>query len=360
MKRFFEFLRWGVFATVFVLCALCCVNAMFMTFGVELTFLAWLPAPGSGLYMIGALFPFATDETLTAIAIGYKNDQFIADEVFPRKPVGKREFKYRLFAKGQYLTRPETLVSRTGAPNRVELNFTEEASSCVDYGLDDHVPVDDINNAPANYDPEGAAIEFIAQLILLDREIRAAAAAFSTANYAAGNQVTLSGTDQFSHASSTPITTLLTAIDACFYRPTHAVMGYAVWQQLRKHADIVKAATGSTTGVGLVNRRQFADLLELDDVYVGRNWYNSAKPGQTPTVARLWGKSMLFFFKDPSATPVRGMTFAVTAQFGDRFGNRIEDQDAGLRGGIRVRAGESVKELILANDLGYLIDAAVA
>ncbi len=39
---------------------------------------------------------------------------------------------------------------------------------------------------------------------------------------------------------------------------------------------------------------------------------------------------------------------------------RREDPDIGLRGGVRVRVGESVKELIVANDLGYYFENAVA
>ena len=84
------------------------------------------------------------------------------------------------------------------------------------------------------------------------------------------------------------------------------------------------------------------------------------KPGQTVTVVRVWGKSMLLFYRNLTADVMRGTTFGVTAQFGSKLAGQFEDKDSGMRGGIRVRAGESVREVILANDLGYLIDAAVA
>jgi hypothetical protein len=32
----------------------------------------------------------------------------------------------------------------------------------------------------------------------------------------------------------------------------------------------------------------------------------------------------------------------------------------GLRGGVRVRVGESVKELVIAKDLGYFFENAIA
>ena len=50
------------------------------------------------------------------------------------------------------------------------------------------------------------------------------------------------------------------------------------------------------------------------------------------------------------------MTFGYTAQFKDRVSGSIVDPDIGLRGGQRVRVGESVKELVVAKDAGYLFE----
>ncbi|SUB36576.1 Uncharacterised protein [Pasteurella multocida] len=49
-----------------------------------------------------------------------------------------------------------------------------------------------------------------------------------------------------------------------------------------------------------------------------------------------------------------------TAQFGTREVREIEDKDMGYRGGVRVRVGESVKELITAPDLGYFFENVIA
>ncbi|PZP06597.1 MAG: capsid protein, partial [Sphingomonas hengshuiensis] len=38
----------------------------------------------------------------------------------------------------------------------------------------------------------------------------------------------------------------------------------------------------------------------------------------------------------------------------------IEDPDIGLQGGNRVRSGERVRELVVAQDVGYFIQNAVA
>ena len=122
----------------------------------------------------------------------------------------------------------------------------------------------------------------------------------------------------------------------------------------------VFAAGGNAASGGVVSPRAFADLFELDEVLIGESFYNSAKPGQTATMARVWGKSALLFYRNPNATPRMGVTFGITAQFGTRIAGSRPDPDIGLRGGTRIRVGEGVKELITCSDAAYLFDAAVA
>lgn len=116
--------------------------------------------------------PFPIDPELTAIAIAYRNGRMISDEVLPRVPVGKQEFKFWKYDLAQGFTVPETLVGRKSKPNEVEFSATDETGSTEDHGLDAPVPQADIDNAPTNYNPLGHATEQTTNLILLDREAR--------------------------------------------------------------------------------------------------------------------------------------------------------------------------------------------
>ncbi|WP_020403746.1 major capsid protein [Gracilimonas tropica] len=306
-------------------------------------------------------FPFPTDPELVAISIAYKNPRLVADEVLPRIPVGKKEFKYLEYPKGQMFTLPNTKVGRRGTPNQVNFDAQEKTSSTEDYGLDDVVPQDDIDNAPANYDPVQHATEGLRELILLDHEVRTATAVQDPNNYASSNKVQLSGTDQWNDgANSSPIDDIQGAIDACIMRPNKAVIGQAAWTKLRQHPDIVKAVHGNSGDKGLATREQVAELFELEEIIVGEGWVNNAKPGQDVNLVRVWGKHMVLFYQNRNANTQRGMTYGYTAQFGDPVAGQEPDSKVGLKGGTRVRNGESVKELITANDLGYLIEDCVA
>lgn len=305
--------------------------------------------------------PFPIQPELTAIAIGYRNTRLIADEVLPRVPVGKQEFKYLKYGIGEVFTVPDTKVGRKSKPNEVEFSATEVTDSTSDYGLDDPIPQADIDNAPANYDPLGRATEMISNLIALDREVRSAALTFNLNNYASTNRATLSGTSQWSDfTNSDPISAILAALDACIMRPNVMVLGQAVFTKLSTHPKVVQAFYGNAATAGVVRREFLAQLFELDKVLVGQGFVNTAKKGQTPVIARVWGKHCSLLFQDPTADTRGGTTFGLTAQFGDRIAGAIEDKYIGIRGGQRVRVGESVKELITANDLGYFFQNAVA
>jgi len=307
---------------------------------------------------------FPIQPALTAIALAYRNSRLIADNVLPRVPVASPDFKYLKHTMAEGFTLPDTKVGRRSAPNEVEFSATEVSASCIDFGLDAPVPNSDIEAAatmPGEYDPVMKAVESTTNLVTLSREVRAANLVFDAAQYATANKTTLSGTSQWSDfANSDPITAILVAMDSMVMRPNIAVFGQAVFTKLRTHPKVAKAVLGNAGDVTVATREAIASLLELEDIFVGEGFLNTAKKGQAATMARVWGKHCALIYRDSLADASNGTTFGFTAEFGSRIAGSEYDSSIGLRGGQRVRVGESVKELITANDLGYLFTNAVA
>jgi len=307
--------------------------------------------------------PWPIDAELTAITLAYGNERMIADSVLPRVGVGKQEFKYNKYALADSFTIPDTKVGRKSKPNEVEFGGTQATDQTRDYALDDPIPQADIDNASDGFDPVGRSTAVMTDLLMLDREKRAADLVFGAGNYATANKDTLSGTTQWSHASSDPINAILTAMDSMVMRPNVLVLGRAVFTKVIQHAKVVAAclpAGGNAGTGGVATREALARVLELEEVIVGEGWLNSAKRGQTPTMARVWGKHASLVVRNKLVSPDLGVTFGYTAQWGQRVAGQNEDKNIGMRGGVRVRVGESVKELLIANDLGFLFINAVA
>lgn len=315
-------------------------------------------------------FPFPIQSELTAITLAYQNRRLIADEVLPRTPVPSREFKWLQMGRDQMFTVPDTAVGRKGQPNEVEFGGTETPGFVRDFGLDDVVPNEDLESAPAGFDPLGTAVTGISELVALDREKRVADLVFNTNTYPAANRTTLSGTSQWSdYSNSDPYTAIMTALDGMLMRPTIGVIGRLGLSRLRVHPKITASLGPSSIGNTLTVNGQgapatlqaIAELLELDQILVGEAFINTAKPGQTASLSRCWGKHMAFLHQNPVAT-IRGnaVTFGFTAEWGNRVAGSMPEPKVGLRGAQRVRVGESVNELIVASDVGYYFQNIVA
>ncbi len=270
--------------------------------------------------------PFPIDPVLVGIVSAYQNPAFIADMISPRvEPrLDKEMFSWWEFEPGQFITLQDTKVGRKSEPNTVEFNATEKTSRTDDYGIDDVVPVVDSRNAPAGFDPKNFAAQALMDLVLMDREVRVATKTFTAANYGANNKETLAGSSKWSHVDSKPVIAINAAADRMVVRPKHMVLGRSTWSALRTNPSVLRSLTVSGAGDGMANLRAVADLLELDDIYVGDSWVNSAKPGQPVQRIRAWGGHACLFHKAPMANSVRpNPTFSYTVQFGERVSVRF-------------------------------------
>lgn len=312
-------------------------------------------------------FPFQPAPQYTAIALAYTNRQLIADQVLPRVTVTQREFKWDEHTKGDMFQVPSTLVGRKGSPNEVEFTAVERTSSVQDYGLDDVVPVEDIEAAASKpgMDPLGKATEGVTQLVMLDREVRTAGVVFNANTYPAANRVQLAGNDQwnqYAQAASDPVADIFAAKESALMPYNVAVLGEDTWFALRRHPKVIAAYYPvNASGNGIMTLQQFAELFEFEQVLIGRAYRATSKPGQTLALGKVWGKHMAMMHQNPLAgLRGNGITFGATAEYGNRFAGTMDEPKVGLRGATRVRVGEMVKELITAADCGYFIQDAVA
>ncbi|MFE0757197.1 phage capsid protein [Inquilinus sp. NPDC058860] len=307
--------------------------------------------------------PFPIDPKLTAVAVGYRNQAYIADQVLPRATVPSRLFKWWEYPVDESFSTTDTKVGRTGRTNEIEFRAEERDGSVDDYGLEDPIPQEDIDiGATVGYDPRTHATERLADYIALGREVRAARLLFNPAVYPVGNKIQLAtAADRWDDPTSDPVDDILTGLDACLVRPNIGVLGQKVWSKLRRHPKIAKAINANSGDEAVATRRAVADLLELEDIIVGQSRLNTARKGQPAALSQVWGNHASFIHRNRNFSfRAPDLTFAATAQWGDKVAGSRPDADIGLRGGERVRTGESVRELVIAGYAGYLIQDAVS
>jgi len=306
---------------------------------------------------------FVVNPSLTAIAIAYTNGAFIADRVLPRVPVGGRLYKWKQYNTEERFTIPDTAVGRTGRPNEIEFGFTDREGSVKDYGLEDPIPNEDLDQAKnaTGYNPKGHATEMLSELVALGREKRVADLVFNPDTYGAGYKEAITGTDKWDDFSnSKPIVQLLDALETPMVRPNIMTIGSAAALKLRQHPDVIKAYNGTLGDQGLVPLAFLRELLELEEIIVGRAKYNAASKGQQMNLAKLWGNHCSLMYRNKQAAPQGGVTFGWTAGWENRVAMTGVDGNIGLRGGIRVRVGESVNEQIVCNDVAYFLENVIS
>lgn len=301
--------------------------------------------------------PFVIQPELTAIALAYMQGptDFIADLVMPRvKAVGKREFKYAVYGLEGF-SRPDTRVGRKGRPNEVIWGSSEKTAAIEDFGLSDPIPQDDIDQgAKDGRNITGESTEYIMGLLRLDRECRVAALVQDAANYDANNVDVLTSGSGVDNDDIDAEKLIAAALDKPLMRPNIGIMSRKVWAALARNLKLVEAVRGKLTGKKLTVE-DFTAYFELSALCIGPARVTRAPKGQAPSLESVWGPHMAFHYRDTTASEQRGVTWGLTVPYGTPVAGADDDKDIGLRGGVRVRAGESLKELVLAKDAGCLI-----
>lgn len=300
---------------------------------------------------------YQIDPVATAITRGFSNGKMVADNILPRvTPVSKEEFKHNEFSNvDEAFTVPDTKIGRTSDANEATQSSKILTDSTDDWGLKTVIPQPDIDNQPAGVNLVGEATEHLTNLVLLDREIRVKNMVLDPALYPAANKLALDADSKLTNPNCDPIEIFDEALDNMIMRANCMVIGRKDFSILRKNPNIMKALNKTSGDKGKATVQELMELFELEEINIGEAWVNNARKGQARNIVRVWDGSILLFCKDAKANTRFGTTFGYTVPYQQRVAMTKFDPDLGLRGSTVVKVGESVKELVVANDMGFLI-----
>lgn len=310
--------------------------------------------------MVDNLANFPVDLAMVAVSIAYNNPSYIADKVLPRITVGKQAFKHKVFAVEDTFRVPANEIGRLAEPEVVNIGHTEVTATTIGYGYDAIIPQEDIDNQGEGDDTIGDH-----QMLLIDanrraREKRVADLVMAADAYASGFKTQLSGTSQWSDKSnSNPVSDIQTGLLAAVMRPNVMVVGAEVWSALSTHPKVLQGVTAQAVSGGVASLGAVAAMFGLAEILVGEARLNTAKYGQSATLARCWGKHALLFYRAP-VTNRAVVTFGYSAQWGTPISGIMLEPRMGAKGATRVREAEYLKELITAPMAAYFIQDAAA
>lgn len=301
--------------------------------------------------------PYALHPQRTQMVVAYRNKSYIADLVLPRVDTAEL-FTYTTYPKETFLTIPDSKpVGRKGAVPEISGVGAEASASTDDYGVDEVVPLADIkryNDGLISTDPEDAAAIRLAEWLALQRESRVATLMTSASTYASGNSLALSGSNKWSDPSSDPQKAITAQLDKMPWRPNKAVIGQSGATSLLTHPKIVSAFHGNEGSTGRATLQFVAQLVGLDEILIGTAVGNTAALGQPAVISRIWGDAFAMYYQSPITVDTKTFTFGFTAESESRKDADFFDINKGVRGSNVQRVYESVKEVIMAPDLGFV------
>ncbi len=224
------------------------------------------------------------DPVLTNLAWGYKNAAMVASALFPRVGVDKEGGKIPVFGKEAF-KEYNTYRALRGNTNIMPV----DARTTVDVVLDEHdlaYPIDRREKAGSTFDEQKIGLKIVQDAMALRHEIACALIACTAGSYASSNKVTLSGTTQFSHASSVPITTIETAKTAvaasCGIKPNTMLMGGAVYDCLAQHTTLMERIKYSMKGVLTLDLMK--EIFGIPNIFVG----DALKSTDAGVLSKVW------------------------------------------------------------------------
>lgn len=285
---------------------------------------------------------------------------FIGLQVMPIFAVETVNGQYPVIPADVMFSVPSTRRTDRGGYQRSDWTWDWDTYQCVENGWEEKIDDREVALYKRYFDAERMSARRALNIVLRNQEKRIADAVYNASNFTA-HAITNEWDDG---ANATPIDDVKTgrkAIhDAIGMEPNTLIIAYSSFLDLGVCDEIVDRIKYTTPAVqrGDINVALLAQAFGVEKILVGGSLYNSAKKGQTASLASLWSNeyAMLCVTSDSpmmGETPCIGRTFLWT---GDSPSNSVIEsyRDETVRSDV-VRVRHDTDEEFVATNCAYLL-----
>lgn len=302
-------------------------------------------------------------QPLSNVAVGYKNALHIWNQVMPLVPVDKESDLFYTFGR-EFLRHHGKIRANGGEAQRVtSYSASTTAYTCKEHSYKDIVTDRDADIADPVIDPEVRTTNSLTASVDLDIEADVADTVQASANYGAN---TSSPTDKWdtTDPDGTPVEDVDLALSTVGkivgVKPNVMVIGKLVFDQLRRHPDLLEMF--KYTSKGILNTPELAQAFNVEKLLVGEAIHVTSKPGQaTITTDYLWGKNAALIYVPGAAAidePAWGYVF-MHKLFGGLTAKVKKWREEGLAGDM-IEASRSYDPKVTGQLAGYLYTDVIA
>lgn len=242
------------------------------------------------------------DPILTKVVQGYVVPNTVGHVLFPRVGVTKSGGKVIMFTDRDF-----KIYNTARAPGsntkRIDVGYEGADYALENHSLEGKLPREHLRDANATSPTiklEQRAIRKPWNAMGLGLEVQQARLARDPDQYADSNKKALSGTSQWTSPDSDPVQDIDDACDViraqCGVEPNRLVLSPTGFKALKNHPKVREAMKITADGKS-ISPEMIADLLDLDEVVVGKALYYDEKLDDTVDV---WGNDAILAYTPTS------------------------------------------------------------
>lgn len=307
---------------------------------------------------------------LPNFASGYRNMPPIADMVSPPLLTPKSNDKYFQFPKEDAFQRATPLGAVPGGQvAEISTRPTNSSFTTVERALAGFVSTQLEANADVPLRIAQATTKRVLNALTLEREIRVANLATTSANYDASVVTTLLTNFQWNGgASSDPVKNIHDAVENAWGPITGIGFSLPMWHAFVRNPAVQKFTTFKDSAAPLPGPQQIAALLDLPTIYVGRMQYMDTLTSKK----FVWGNNVALFCQPEQMPPTSQEDVATSYTFrwdvtnppdGQASGGFVVrqffDRDRGSMGGLKIIVIHHDAEVITSKFAAGLIVNAI-
>lgn len=301
---------------------------------------------------------------LSRIAMQYRPEGFIADQIAPVVTVPNKSDSYYVFSLADAYRTVDDLRAPGREANIITRSVSSDTFLCKARALKQPIRYEDMANADAAdiLASRSSAQEFVKDKLALNMEVRVGSQVFSGSNCA--SYTTVASQWDTAGAGNDPIGDIDAAIDNVWLttgiRPNSILFGQAAWQSFSRNSNIIDIVFGDSA-VGKARVPDFGSvkaLFNVNRVLVGGAMYNSNMENQSAALTRIYRDSVLVYYAPMAPTKDKASfmyAFNWPAVKGYNWQTRIFDRP--LLDEEQVQLGYYQDEKITGSALGFLIVA---
>lgn len=293
------------------------------------------------------------DKAMTNISIAYRNDNYIAPEIFPVVPVQHMSDQYFVFTRGDWFRNDAGLRAPGTAGPVVDYELDSETYACRPISAMAIVPDEIVANADSPLQPRREATEYATDKVQLFAEIEVAANVFGTGWASSATPSTTWDSD-----ASDPIGDVETGkeavVKAIGREPNVMVVGREVWSDIKDHPDLLDRIKYTSTG--RMTPQLASDLFGIEKFLVGNGIKNTGEQGATDSFDFIWGKHAWLGYVAPRPglmQPSAGYLFTWKNRVVKRIRMALEEADA-------IRVQWHYDDKVTSTYAGYLVKSCSA